>query len=91
MNKVASLDSQDRSDIIHEAASQMGLAPAIVEKDFWVCWTLKHLFAHATLSNDLIFKGGTTLSKVYDVIHRFSEDIDISISRSLLGFDESAA
>jgi hypothetical protein len=87
MNKVATLDSQDRSDIIREAASQMGLAPAIVEKDFWVCWTLQHLFGHPELGNELIFKGGTTLSKVYDVIHRFSEDIDISISRSLLGFD----
>ena len=87
MDKVASLDPQSRSDIIRETADRMDLAPAIVEKDFWVCWTLKKLFAHDALGNELIFKGGTTLSKVYDVIRRFSEDIDISISRSLLGFN----
>jgi len=87
MDRVASLDSQDRSDIIREAADQMNIATIIVEKDFWVCWTLKQLFGNDALGKDLIFKGGTTLSKVYDVIHRFSEDIDVSISRSLLGFD----
>ncbi len=68
MDKVASLNSQDRSDVFHEAADQVNLAPAIVEKDFWVCWTLMHLFNHATLGSKLIFKGGTTLSKVYNVI-----------------------
>lgn len=87
MDRVASIDSRDRSDIIREAADRMDIAPAIVEKDFWACWTLKQLFSHDVLGNKLIFKGGTTLSKVYDVIRRFSEDIDISISRSLLGFD----
>ncbi len=50
---------------------------AIVEKDFWVCWTLKHLFEHPELSKQLIFKGGTSLSKVYGLIDRFSEDIDL--------------
>jgi hypothetical protein len=64
----------------------MDFPPAIVEKDFWVCWTLKRLFGHPEFGKDLIFKGGTSLSKVYDVIERFSEDIDISISRKLLGF-----
>ncbi|MFC1498256.1 nucleotidyl transferase AbiEii/AbiGii toxin family protein [Verrucomicrobiota bacterium] len=87
MDKVASLTGQERSDIFRYTADQMNLASPIIEKDFWVCWTLKHLFGHPTLGSDLIFKGGTTLSKVYNVIQRFSEDIDISISRSLLGFD----
>ena len=87
MNKVASLNSQDRSDILRFTADVMNIEPAIIEKDFWVCWTLKHLFGHPAMGNNLIFKGGTTLSKVYNVIQRFSEDIDISISRSLLGFE----
>lgn len=54
----------------------MGSA-AVVEKDFWVCWTLKHIFEHPELSRILIFKGGTSLSKVHGLIDRFSEDIDL--------------
>jgi len=50
---------------------------AVVEKDFWVCWTLKRLFEHSDLSKLLIFKGGTSLSKVFGLIDRFSEDIDL--------------
>lgn len=87
MDKVAALNAQDRSDIFRETADQMNLPPAIIEKDFWVCWTLKYLFKHTTFGTNLIFKGGTTLSKIYNVIKRFSEDIDISISKALLGFD----
>jgi hypothetical protein len=58
----------------------------IVEKDFWVCWTLKELFRLPAIGEHLIFKGGTSLSKVFKVIERFSEDIDVSIDRSFLGF-----
>ena len=54
--------------------------PEIVQKDFWVCWTLKRLFQLPDLKDSLIFKGGTSLSKVYNLIKIFSEDIDISIS-----------
>ena len=53
-----------------------GMTPAIVEKDFWVCWTLGRLFAHPDLSRLLMFKGGTSLSKVFNLIERFSEDSD---------------
>ncbi len=58
----------------------------IVEKDFWVCWTLKELFRLPAIGEHLIFKGGTSLSKVFKVIERFSEDIDVSIDRAFLGF-----
>ena len=58
---------------------------AIVEKDFWVCWTLKHLFEHPKLSKQLIFKGGTSLSKVYGLIGRFSEDIDLVLDWRVAG------
>ena len=57
---------------------RMGMGSvAVVEKDFWVCWTLKHLFEHPDLSKLMIFKGGTSLSKVFGLIDRFSEDIDL--------------
>src|SRR5262249_43565907 len=58
----------------------------VIEKDFWVCWALKHIFELGPAPTQLIFKGGTSLSKVYGVIERFSEDIDLSLSRDDLGF-----
>ncbi|HEY1789435.1 MAG TPA: nucleotidyl transferase AbiEii/AbiGii toxin family protein, partial [Verrucomicrobiae bacterium] len=58
----------------------------IVEKDFWVCWTLKELFRLPDIGGHLIFKGGTSLSKAFMLIERFSEDIDVSMDRAWLGF-----
>lgn len=69
-----------------QTARALNMQPVIVEKDFWVCWTLKELFQLPTFGEHLIFKGGTSLSKVYKVIERFSEDIDVSMDRSFLGF-----
>lgn len=66
---------------------QRGLVSAIFEKDFWVCWTLKRLFALPGDNPSLVFKGGTSLSKIYGVIQRFSEDIDLSFDRHDLGYD----
>ena len=86
MNKIAGLKTQERSYLFKETADRMNVHPIIIEKDFWVCWVLKILFNNSVLKNELIFKGGTTLSKVFSVINRFSEDIDISISKKLLGF-----
>ena len=62
------------------------IGAGVIEKDFWVCWTLKHLFGLGPSPAQLIFKGGTSLSKAYAVIERFSEDIDVSLSREDLGF-----
>jgi predicted nucleotidyltransferase component of viral defense system len=68
----------------------MGIgSPAIVEKDFWVCWTLGRVFTSGALPGTL-FKGGTSLSKVYRIIERFSEDIDLVIDRHVLGFADDA-
>jgi hypothetical protein len=86
MNKFASLSAADRAVIFQETAARMGLgSAAIVEKDFWVCWTLGQIFAATPLPSPL-FKGGTSLSKVYGIIARFSEDIDIVLDRHALGF-----
>jgi predicted nucleotidyltransferase component of viral defense system len=59
----------------------------VVEKDFWVCWILKRLFADPHLKEQMVFKGGTSLSKVYGLVDRFSEDIDLVLDWRLLGYD----
>ena len=85
MDNVALLSSTEREALFQEAANQKGLSLAVIEKDFWVCWTLKRVFAQAPFGEHLIFKGGTSLSKVFGLIERFSEDIDLSIRRDYLG------
>lgn len=77
MQDFARRTSRERQEIFQEAASQLGIMPAIVEKDFWVTWTLSRLFEDDFLSKRLMFKGGTSLSKVFGLIERFSEDIDL--------------
>jgi hypothetical protein len=57
-----------------------------VEKDFWVCWILRALFTLPEIGAHLTFKGGTSLSKGWKPIARFSEDIDVVIDRAFLGF-----
>ncbi len=81
MESVARLSSAERRELFAETAALKGMTPAIVEKDFWVCWTLGKLFAHPDLSRLLMFKGGTSLSKVFNLIERFSEDIDLLMPR----------
>jgi hypothetical protein len=88
MDDVARRAAGDRRELFTEAAARWGnITPEVIEKDFWVCWTLKHVFALGPPPAHLVFKGGTSLSKVYGIIERFSEDIDLSLSREDLGFD----
>ncbi len=68
----------------------MGVQPIIVEKDLWVCWILRRIFSMPKPVAGLIFKGGTSLSKAYGLIERFSEDIDLSLDRHDLGFTGDA-
>ena len=77
MDKVVHWSSEERRTLFLEVSRRTGFSPAVVEKDFWVCWTLKRLFERPELSKLLIFKGGTSLSKVFGLIDRFSEDIDL--------------
>jgi hypothetical protein len=86
VNKVARMTKRDRADLFAETAERRGLSDAVVEKDFWVCWTLKQLFAIDALRDRLLFKGGTSLSKIYHAINRFSEDIDLAVDYVALGF-----
>ena len=82
--------ASDQTLIIRETAARRGLLAVMVEKDFWVSWTLAVLFAHPEFTRQLVFKGGTSLSKVFGVIGRFSEDIDLSVSPAFLGISEDA-
>ena len=69
----------------------MNLQAVSVEKDFWVCWTLRELFTLPAIGDHLTFKGGTSLSKAWQIIQRFSEDIDLIVDKEALGFGGDAA
>lgn len=86
MDKVIQLPAASRQELFEMAAAGRGLHPAIMEKDFWVCWVLRQLFASSTLRDHLVFIGGTCLSKVDGMIARFSEDIDLVLNWELLGY-----
>lgn len=80
------MDARQRADLFAETAARKVLAEAIVEKDFWVCWVLKQLFSNEAFAGRLLFKGGTSLSKIFRAINRFSEDIDLGVDYAALGF-----
>ena len=91
MDKVASLVEEQRRKLFTETARKMNTTPAIIEKDFWVVWTLDKIFNDDRLNKILMFKGGTSLSKVFDLIGRFSEDIDLILDwREVTGEDPEA-
>lgn len=77
MDRVASWSEKDRADLMREAGAIRKLPPEVVEKDFWVCWTLDRLFSSPVIAPKILFKGGTSLSKVFGLIERFSEDVDL--------------
>jgi hypothetical protein len=86
MSELHLLSPKDRQLFFSEAETALGISFSIIEKDFWVVWTLERLFSLDELKTHLTFKGGTSLSKVYGIIDRFSEDIDVSIEKDFLGF-----
>ena len=86
MDNFLQQSAADRRLVIQQTAEALGISAQSVEKDFWVCWTLRELFALPELGAQLTFKGGTSLSKAWRLIHRFSEDIDLTIGRDYLGF-----
>ncbi len=83
------LSEKERTGYFQEAANRLALLPVIVEKDFWVTWTLDRVFALPDAASRYLFKGGTSLSKVFRVIERFSEDIDLGVAPAQLGWSES--
>ena len=81
------LSAQRRGLVFEQASVTRAIDPVIVEKEFWVCWLLGVLFAIPELAPHVVFKGGTSLSKVFGVIDRFSEDVDLSVSPPFVGAD----
>jgi hypothetical protein len=86
----AVLSNEDRAELLVLAADQIGLPAVIIEKDFWAVWLLARIFSVPELAETAVFKGGTSLSKVFGAIARFSEDIDLGISPESLGWEEEA-
>ncbi len=85
--RVLAASPEDRRGLFVAAAQRLGTTERYVEKDFWVCWTLDALFNERRSADGprLLFKGGTSLSKAFGLIARFSEDIDITVFREDLG------
>ncbi len=89
MKSFALLPSAERALYWRNYANRTGVPEFIVEKDFWVCWLLGHIFATPKLGAACVFKGGTSLSKVFGAIDRFSEDIDLGLTPASLGWAET--
>lgn len=88
MNKFTNLQDAERIKYIENLTLEYNLSTVAIEKDWWISAVLRALFALPYAEN-LSFKGGTSLSKCYNLIERFSEDIDIALYREFLGFGET--
>ncbi len=77
MTEFFHLSTAERLEALDVAADTSGRLPHLLEKDIWVVWSLQHLFA-GPYAEHLVFKGGTSLSKAYGIIRRFSEDVDLT-------------
>lgn len=83
---LAVLPKDDFEDLVISTGSRIGMNDALVEKDFWVTFVLKYLFEDSPWKHNLLFKGGTSLSKCYHAIQRFSEDVDLLLDWRFLGY-----
>ncbi len=88
MYNVARLSDKDRDAIFANYAYRFGSSKAIIEKDFWVTLVLDYLFHKCPYKDYFIFKGGTSLSKCFNIINRFSEDIDLILRWDILTDDD---
>lgn len=86
MYKILKYSDDEKRILFRNTAQKMDINEAIVEKDYWVCLILDYLFHHCTYANVLTFKGGTSLSKCYGLIKRFSEDVDLILDWRALGY-----
>ncbi len=80
------IDANRQLEILNALSGRTGLPASAIEKDWWVTLVLKVIFS-SQWGNSLVFKGGTSLSKSWGLIERFSEDIDLAIDREVLGFN----
>ena len=77
MERIATWPASDRAELIREASALKPMPAEVMEKDFWVCWVLNRFFRAPEMARKILFKGGTSLSKVFGLIERFSEDVDL--------------
>lgn len=89
-DKFLSVSQADQTLAYQNAALTLKTEAVILEKDFWVSWLLGVLFTLPEVAPHLVFKGGTSLSKVFGVIDRFSEDIDLCLVPEFVGADAAA-
>lgn len=87
MYNLVNLLEDELSVIIEKTSEAKSLSPAIIEKDLWVCAILDYLFTKSPWKDSLAFKGGTSLSKAFDLIERFSEDIDLILDWRVIGYE----
>lgn len=86
MYRIVKYSKDERRILFRNTSQKMNIHEAIIEKDFWVCLTLEYLFHKCKYGKVFTFKGGTSLSKCYGLIHRFSEDIDLILDWRTLGY-----
>ena len=86
-NEWYNIPKKTKINAYNQVAEDTNIASYAVEKDWWVVQTLAIIFDMG-IGKSLVFKGGTSLSKAWDLIKRFSEDVDLTLDRSFLGFEE---
>ena len=84
MKRIINLDQERRNLLFEATAREMKVSSTIIEKDFWVCVVLNYLLNESKFKDYFIFKGGTSLSKCYGVIKRFSEDADLVLKWDMI-------
>ena len=87
MGNWLNLTTEEQKNIFNHTSNLCGLPAFAIEKDAWVTLVLRMLFT-SEIKPFIVFKGGTSLSKAYNIIERFSEDIDLVVDRTYLGFEE---
>lgn len=88
MRRIVELNQERRKLLFDATSREMKLSSTIIEKDFWVCFILNYLLNVSKYKDYFIFKGGTSLSKCYRVIERFSEDVDLVLKWDMIGFSD---
>lgn len=89
MKKFLSLKQEDQLAAIQLVSGKRKISPVIIEKDLWVTYLLDKLFHFSQFKDSFVFKGGTSLSKGYGIIQRFSEDVDLVLDWRSLGYADN--
>ena len=87
MTDIVKFSPREKEGFFRNVSAKIRTHSAIIEKDFWVCFVLDYLFGRSPWRKHLAFKGGTSLSKAFNLISRFSEDIDLILDWRVLGYD----